>query len=89
MKNILLLLLLAAAFLSVVAGCGTSNKPGETNVESGAAKTIVPKEGAPAAGKDSVVAGLHRNPHPVPTGEQLYDRANRSVDHNHDGKADR
>lgn len=88
MKNILPSLLLAAAFLSVAAGCGTSNKPGETNVESGVAKSIVPKEGAPAASQDSVVAGLHRDAAPPPTGEQLYDRANKAVDRNHDGKAD-
>ncbi len=104
MKNLLLLLLLAAAFVPVLAGCGNASKPGETNVERGAAKTIIPKEGEPAVpgtgataipgggatavGKDSAAAGLHRNLHPVPTGEQLYDRASRSVDRNHDGKAD-
>ena len=89
MRNTLPLFWLTAAFVPALAGCGTSSRPGETNVESGSAKSIVPKEGRPAVSEDSVVAGLHRDAAPPPTGEQLYDRANQAVDRNHDGKADR
>jgi len=91
MKNCLrpLPVLLATAFVGALASCSNNaDTPGAVNVEHGAAKTFVPKEGVPAAGKDSAAAGLHRNTSGRPTGEQLYEHANKTVDHNHDGKAD-
>lgn len=93
MKNRLrpLPVLLAIAFVGALASCSNNaDTPGAVNVERGAAKTFVPKEGSPATGtgQDSAVAGLHRNTSGRPTAEQLYEHADERVDHNHDGKAD-
>ncbi len=87
-------LLLVPTFAAALAGCSNNaDKPGAVNVENGAAKTFIPKEGRPATGtkpvgQDSAAAGLHRAAAPRPTGEQLYEHASRNTDHNHDGKAD-
>lgn len=93
MKNFLrpLPVLLAVAFVGALASCSSNaDTPGAVNVESGAAKPLMSKEGTPPAsiGEDSAVAGLHRAAPGPPTGEQLYERADKRVDHNHDGKAD-
>ncbi|AMJ67164.1 hypothetical protein [Hymenobacter sp. PAMC 26628] len=90
MKNCLrpLPVLLAVAFVGALASCSNPDHPGETNVENGGDKSIVPRETAPPTGGDSAVAGLHRNAPGRPTGEQLYEHADEHVDHNHDGKAD-
>ncbi len=93
MKNCLrpLPVLLAIAFAGALASCSSNaDTPGAVNVERGAPKTFIPKEGTPPAstGEDSAVAGLHRTPPTRPTGEQLYEHADEHADKNHDGKAD-
>ncbi len=81
-------LLLAPTFAAALASCSSSDKPGQTNFEDGAAQSVVPTKEHPTTRHDSAKAGLHRNDRPRPTAEQLYDNANQAVDRNHDGKAD-
>ena len=79
--------LLAVLSLSLAA-CGTSTKPGSTNVEDGAFKQANAPEMQGTANGDSLAAGLLRRAKPQATGKEIYKNTDKASDDNHDGFAD-
>ncbi len=71
-----------------LAACGTSTKPGSTNVEDGAFKQSNAPEMQGTANGDSLASGLLRSAKPQVTGKQLYKNTDKASDDNHDGIAD-
>ncbi|MDO7884479.1 hypothetical protein [Hymenobacter cheonanensis] len=82
------LLGLLATLALPLAACNTGTKAGDTNVELGSTKKMVPNTAPANAGADSAAAGLARDTTHRPTGKQLYKAADRAIDRNHDGIAD-
>ncbi|WBO83551.1 hypothetical protein [Hymenobacter yonginensis] len=81
--------MLAAALLlaTSLTACNTGTSTGDTNVETGAAKTKDPDPGQPTT-SDSATAGLQRDTTASPTGRQQYEKAADAVDRDKDGIAD-
>jgi hypothetical protein len=82
------LLGLLATLALPLAACNSGTKPGDTNVELGSTKKMQSNEAPANAGADSATAGLARDTSRRPTGKQIYNKADRAVDRNHDGIAD-
>jgi hypothetical protein len=95
------LLGLLAVLALPFASCSSGNKPGDTNVEKGSTKKLeaenepsrVSNESGDASGHatnngDSLAAGLSRDTTHRPTGKQIFNKADRAIDRNHDGIAD-
>ena len=88
MNRTLRLLGLAATLPLALGACNSGTQPGDTNVESQAAKKgpDAPKEGMHNG--DSLSAGITRDTTNRPTGKELFNAADRAKDRNHDGLAD-
>jgi len=82
------LLGLLAVLALPLAACNSGNKPGDTNVELGSNKKIEPNAPPADLSADSAAAGLARDTSSRPTGKQIYNKADRAIDRNHDGIAD-
>ena len=82
------LLGLLAALSLTLAACGTSTKPGSTNVEDGAFKQAEAPTMQGTANGDSLAAGLLRTSSHQRTGKEIYKNTDKASDSNHDGIAD-
>ena len=82
------LLGLLATLALPLAACNSGTKAGDTNVELGSNKKMVPNAPPVNASADSAAAGLARDTTHRPTGKQIYNSSDRAVDRNHDGIAD-
>ncbi|MGI4760306.1 MAG: hypothetical protein ACRYF0_06345 [Janthinobacterium lividum] len=84
-----------------LAACNSGTKAGDTNVELGSNKKVEPENepsrvsndsgdgsGHATNNGDSLAAGLTRDTTRRPTGKQIFNKADRAVDRNHDGIAD-
>ncbi|MEJ7666021.1 MAG: hypothetical protein WKG07_44145 [Hymenobacter sp.] len=71
-----------------LAACGTSTKPGSTNVEDGAFKQSTAPGIEGTANGDSLASGLLRSAKPQTTGKEIYKNTDKASDANHDGIAD-
>jgi hypothetical protein len=82
------LLGLLAVLALPIASCSSGTKPGDTNVEKGSTKEREPNAPPADLGADSAAAGLSRDTTHRPTGKQIFNKADRAADRNHDGIAD-
>jgi hypothetical protein len=84
-----------------LASCSSGTKPGDTNVEKGSTKKLEPEtepsrvsndagdgSGHKTNNGDSLAAGIARDTTHRPTGKQIFNKADRAMDRNHDGIAD-
>lgn len=88
MTRTLRLLGLLAVLALPLASCSSGTKPGDTNVEKGSAKKMEPNAKPADLSADSAAAGLSRDTSHRPSGKQIYNKADRAIDRNHDGIAD-
>lgn len=82
------LLGLLAVLALPLASCSSGTKPGDTNVEKGSTKEREPNTRPADLSADSAAAGLSRDTSHRPTGKQIFNKADRAMDRNHDGIAD-
>ena len=89
MKNPrLLTLTLSLGAAALLSACNSGTSAGDTNVESSGAKenTTAQTDGTP--GGDSATAGMDRAPSSQVSGKEQFEKADQTVDRNHDGLAD-
>ena len=71
-----------------LAACNSETKPGDVNVELSSTKRGEAKQIQGVVNGDSLAAGIPRDTAKLPSGKQIYKKADRAVDRNHDGIAD-
>ena len=89
MKNLrLLALTLTAATALSLSACNSGTQAGDVNVERAGPKKgpAAPEDGNPTG--DSATAGMRRLPKTAVTGKEQFEKADQTVDRNHDGLAD-